>query len=291
MEFKKLKITDKAQVDGLLSCCKRKSLEYNFTTMFIWQEQYASEFAIEDEILYARSGKLKKTYLFPCGRGDIISAVRKLLDMEDRLVFHSVNSGQREFLEEKFPGRFDFTESRDTEDYVYLAESLMQLKGKKLSSKRNHINRFIADNTDWKYEAITDANIDEVQKMHNEWCDMADVAGRPGLAEETAAVRNAFKYYNELGLSGGLIRAGNRIVAFSMGDELNESTFLVHIEKAFNSVNGAYTIINREFVTHECTGYEFINREDDTGDEGLRKAKLSYRPHEIVMKYTAKELV
>ena len=102
-------------------------------------------------------------------------------------------------------------------------------------------------------------------------------------------VKRSLEYYNELVLSGGLIRAGGRFVAFALGDKLNETTFLVHIEKAFAEITGAYQIINREFVLHNCMDYEFVNREDDTGDENLRKAKLSYRPWEIVKKFSAKE--
>ena len=109
------------------------------------------------------------------------------------------------------------------------------------------------------------------------------------VIDTSPTVKKALKYYHELQLSGGLIRANGQVVAFSLGDRLNDKTFLVHIEKAFANITGAYQIINREFVLNNCMDYEFVNREDDTGDESLRKAKLSYRPYEIVKKYVAKE--
>lgn len=288
LSFKKAEIEDKNEIERLLLCSGCPSLEYNFTTIFLWQEQYESEFAIEDDVLYLRSGKKDMSYLFPCGTGDIDAALEKIVS--DRSKFHSLSKEQAEYIEKKYPGKFTFEEKRDTEDYVYLAESLATLKGKKLSSKRNHINKFISENPDWSYEKIDSTNLEEVCKMHQKWCHLSDVEGRPGLLEETLAVKKALSNYDKLGLSGGLIRVNGEVVAFSMGDRLNEKTFLVHIEKALSSFSGAYQIINREFVKNECVGYEFINREDDTGDEGLRKAKLSYRPVKLAIKYSAKEV-
>lgn len=288
LEFRKAKIEDKEKIENLLIPSGRPSLEYNFTTIFLWQELYENEFAIENEMLFIRSGKERKSYLFPCGFGDIDAAIDKLTDVP--LNFHSLNKKQVEYLKKRYPDRFKFKENRDMQDYVYSAESLMSLTGKKLSSKRNHINRFISENPDWRYEKISKENLTEVRKMHEKWCELSDFDAKSGLLEETIAVKRAFDYFDELNLEGGLIRVKDEIVAFSIGDRLNESTFLVHIEKAYSHINGAYQIINREFVRNNCADYEFINREEDTGDEGLRKAKLSYKPILLIEKYNAKEI-
>jgi len=287
-EFKKARIEDKEAIDKILINCPCESLEYNFTTLFLWQDIYNMEYKIEDDILYMRHGTEKKSYLFPCGTGDIDGALENIMK-EENIRFYSLSEENKAYIEKKAPGRFDFIERRDDGDYVYLRESLATLTGKKLSAKRNHINRFIAENPDWKYEQITAGNIEEVKKMHEKWCEIVDDGTKHGLSEEGCAVKKALKYYDELKLSGGLIRTGGEVVAFSLGDRLNDKTFLVHIEKAFADITGAYQIINREFVQNNCMDYEFVNREDDTGDESLRKAKLSYRPYEIVKKYVAKE--
>lgn len=287
-EFKKASIEDKKEIDGILKSCSCPSLEYNFTTLFLWQDIFNMEYKIEDDILYIRSGKDKNSYLFPCGTGNLDRAVENIL-REENIRFHSISEENKAYLEKKAPGRFEFFERRNDGDYVYLRESLATLTGKKLSSKRNHINRFTSENPDWKYEQITSDNIEEVKEMHKKWCEIVDDGSKHGLSDESCAVRKALKYHNELQLSGGLIRANGQVVAFSLGDRLNDKTFLVHIEKAFANITGAYQIINREFVLHNCMDYEFVNREDDTGDESLRKAKLSYRPYEIVKKYAAKE--
>ena len=287
LNFRKAEIGDREKIVALLKKSQCPSLEYNFTTFFLWQEQFNMEFAISEDVLYVRAGKNDKSYLFPCGTGDIEKALDILLS--EKVRFHSLTPEQREFLEKKAPERFEFTQPRDDNDYVYLAECLKTLSGKKLSSKRNHINKFVSENPDWKYEKITNKNIDEVKEMHRIWCENCGCDKEKSLDDETIAVKKALEFFNELNLSGGLIRTKGRVVAFSIGDELSSDTFLVHIEKAYSEFQGAYQLINREFVINNCDGYEYVNREDDAGDEGLRKAKLSYKPHKILTKFIARE--
>ena len=287
LNFRKACIEDKEEFVKLIKSGVAPSLEYNFTTFFLWQDQFDMEFAIADNILFIRSKKLN-SYLFPVGSGDVEKAVDTLL--EGKVSFHSLSCEQAEYLQKKAPSRFQFIETRSDSDYIYTSESLINLSGKKLSSKRNHINRFISENPDWQYENISDKNIREVAEMHKIWCKNAGCNKEESLSDETIAVKKAIENFTELGLSGGIIRTKGRIVAFSMGDELSSDTFLVHIEKAFSDVSGAYQIINREFVKNNCSSYEYVNREDDAGDEGLRKAKLSYKPYRILTKYRAKEI-
>lgn len=292
LDFRKAKISDRDAICEILKKSPCRSMEYNFTLLFMWQNQYGIEFATDEDMLYIRAGRINKAYLFPCGEGDLKAATDKLFEICGYgLSFYSLNEEQKIFLEKEYPGRFSFSENRNAGDYVYLTESLASLKGKKLSSKRNHINRFETEHPDWQYEPITSDNLSEVMKMHGLWCEAQDIEARKGLAEETEAVKTVLENYDALSLSGGLIRIDGRVVAFSVGDKLNGDTFLVHIEKAFSEINGAYPIINREFVRHNCMNFRFVNREDDAADEGLRRAKLSYQPYEIIKKYNAKGIV
>lgn len=287
LDFRKAEISDRESIVALLNKSQCPSLEYNFTTFFLWQEQFNMEFAISEDVLYMRAGKTEKSYLFPCGTGDIDKALDILLS--NKIRFHSLTPEQVEYLEKKVPGRFEFKETRDDNDYVYHAESLMTLSGKKLSSKRNHINKFISENPEWTYEKISKENIEEVKEMHRIWCENCGCDKEKGLDDETVAVKKALEFFDELNLSGGIIRTKGRVVAFSVGDELSKDTFLVHIEKAYSEFQGAYQLINREFVIDNCDSYKYVNREDDAGDEGLRKAKLSYKPHKILTKFIARE--
>lgn len=291
-DFKPVEIGDREKVVKLLENFDCPTLEYNFTTMFIWQKIYGIEICEHNGFLHERTGD--NVFLFPAGNGDIKKETDFIIDISSKtgkpLKFFSLSPSHKEFLETNYPGRFNFEEIRDSEDYIYTSESLRNLAGKKLSSKRNHINRFIENNPQWRYEAFNDINIEEAMNMHDKWCEGVNCNESQSLQEETCAVKRAFKYYNELGLLGGILRIDSGVCAFSMGDRLNDSTFLIHIEKAFADIQGAYPMINKQFVINNCDGYEFINREDDTGDEGLRKAKLSYRPFKLMTKYRAVEM-
>ncbi len=291
--FREITIEDKAWVDKILENDRCDSLENNFTTAYIWRNIYGIKISslCGGDFYTTMSGNKEISFMVPCGKGDIKSAFEEIFDYcrENDIAprFYSVTEKNKEIMEELYPDMFDFEEIRDSEDYVYEAEKLRTLSGKKLAAKRNHINRFIENNPDWTYEEITPQNIGEAFEMNRRWCIASGCGEDKGLMEESCAVREAFRNFFDLKLSGGIIRAKGEIVAFSMGDKLSKNTFLVHIEKAFANIQGAYPIINREFVIHNCDGYEYVNREDDAGDEGLRKAKLSYRPYKLVKKFRA----
>ena len=193
---------------------------------------------------------------------------------------------ERELLLEWFPGRFLIESNRNCYDYIYSREKLAGLRGKKMQKKRNHIARF-KDDPDWSYEPITKDNLAETRFMAHNWICSREEKWNEDMENEFSVLEDAFANYDALGLRGGILRQHGDIVAFTMGDPLNSNTFLVHFEKAFPEVQGAYPMINQQFVQQATEGFEYINREDDTGDLGLRKAKLSYYPEILLKKYVA----
>ena len=289
LQLREIKIEDKEWFDGLAVQYGYGTLEYNFTTAFIWRKIFNTKVCQVDGCLVCMSDTKKPSFLYPCGNGDKKSVIDKIIsycaDRKIAIVFHSVSEKARKELEDMYPGKFEFTEDRDAGDYIYETQSLMTLSGKKLSAKRNHINRFEENYPDWKYEPITKENIDEVYQMNLKWCEESDCQNDKGLRDEACAVRQAFGHFFDLKLDGGLLRAGGQIVAFSMGDKLNDDIYLVHIEKAFADINGAYPMINKQFVINNASNYKYVDREDDAGVEGLRRAKLSYRPQAVAKKY------
>ena len=291
IHFREVTLEDKEWIEPLLRMCPRGSLEYNFTTTFVWRNSYSHHIARMGDYFLLRADPKNPAYLFPAGQGPLEPVIHALAEDANQLgfplVFNTVLPDAKETLERLYPGKFTFELYRDGADYVYETEALATLRGKKLSAKRNHIHRFIDNYPNWQYESIGPENFDDVRRMNTVWCMQNGCSDNMMISEEYCAVESAIRHYDALGLSGGLIRADEKVVAFSIGDPLNDNTFLVHFEKAFSDVQGAYQMINQQFVQRNCMAYRYIDREEDAGVTGLRRAKLSYRPVKLVEKYLA----
>ena len=279
--------------EGLALC------NYSFPVLFCWKDAYGFQYAPLDRRLLIRlNSSLGHSYLWPVGEGDPTPALEALSDSAHaeghplRLI--GLTLYHKNWLEAAYPGRFHFAEARDGFDYLYDIHRLADLPGKKLHAKRNHINRFVENNPTWTYEEITPATLPECLEMDKEWyrrsLQREGDAEERDLGDEGIALRTAMEHYEELGLEGGLIRVYGEVVAFTIGDRLSADTYDVHFEKAYGELQGAYAMINREFarwVRARHPEIRYLNREDDMGVEGLRKAKQSYYPDLMVEKHTA----
>jgi uncharacterized protein len=235
-------------------------------------------------------------YFYPAGKGDpkpVIEVMAKdaaAAGLEFILV--GLSNENINVIDSLFPNKFEYSEMRNSYDYVYLLDKLVNLSGDKLSAKRNHINHFKKDHI-WSFEQISSNNIAECWEMNLEWCKLHRCMYNNELADENCAVLRCFEHFAELGLEGGLLRSEGRVIAYTMGDKLNSDTFDVHIEKAFEEITGAYQIINHEFaafIQRNHSEIVYVNREEDMGDDGLRKSKLSYHPVKMEEKYSGKYL-
>lgn len=259
-----------------------RSCEHSFTNNLLWSPFYGTRYCVIEGNLVFKSGEEKLSVSFPIGKNQIQKTVDKLLqyfeEKKQPFSMHSVTPEQFELLTQMYPDKFQIAYDRDWADYVYESEKLISLSGKKLHGKRNHINNFIKAYPDYQYERIDAKNREECIELAQNWREENGCDSDPEKNEEFCVTLRALKEMEDLNLTGGLIRADGRVVAFSMGEKLCDDTFVVHIEKAYADVQGAYPIINQQFVLHEAADYRYINREEDTGAEGLRKAKLSYYP-------------
>ena len=183
-------------------------------------------------------------------------------------------------------GQFAFESDRALEDYVYNAEDLRTLPGRRYQPKRNHINRFTAEYPDYHYEVLTRDRFGECMALEREWR-RAHEGHTSELCAEQRAMQRGFEHFEELGLLGGCIYVGERLVAFTFGSAVNDHTFDTHMEKADTEYDGAFTIINKLFAEHLPERFTLINREEDLGLEGLRRAKLSYHPAFLQHKFLA----
>lgn len=293
IKFHDITIEDKAWMDARFAEDGRNACEYTFANNFIWRKVYQVEVAGIHGCLVIRFVENGgHCYSYPVGAGDKKAAIGELLFQCKKdgvpLTMSPLSEDDRTCLMRWFPGKFLIEGDRDDYDYIYSREKLATLAGKKLHGKRNHIARFM-DADDWEYEPMTEENLEECRTMTYTWMRMRSEKWNEEMEEEIMVLHEAFDHRKELGLIGGVLRKGGEIVAFCMGEPLNDKTFVVHFEKAYPMMQGAYPMINQQFVLHECGEYEYVNREEDTGDPGLRKAKLSYYPEILLTKYVATE--
>ena len=284
MEFnwKSIELSDKEIIQSYYRQEKSRNCEFTFANNYLWAPHYEIRYAIIDDMLVFLSDEATFSVSFPLGQGNAKETIELLLSyFEEKgrtFKMHLVSPEQFARLEKWFPGKFQIAYNRDAADYVYESEKLITLSGKKLHGKRNHINKFKELYPDWTYEPITKENTAECIEMAQNWRVQNGCDENEEKSAEFCVTLNALKMREELGLRGGLLRADGRVVAFTLGEPGGEDIFVVHIEKAYPDVQGAYPMINQQFVEHECAAYRYINREEDTGAEGLRKAKLSYYP-------------
>jgi hypothetical protein len=197
------------------------------------------------------------------------------------IVFHCITPELYQVINSWYPERFTYNTERADFDYIYSVEKLSTLKGSKLHGKRNHINNFIKNHPDYVYEDITQDNIASCLAIAKKWQKEHDELA-PELADEHAyeydKIKLALEHMKELNMIGGIIYIDNTPIAFTLGEELTSDTFDVHFEKADDSIQGAYPMINKEFVSRRLQNYTYVNREEDMGLPGLRKSKMSYYP-------------
>ena len=295
LDFRRVELEDRDRIEKLMHAAPDRGCEYTFGNIYIWHDTYNTDVAFTDDgMCIVRFTKETDAFLFPVGNGNLADAIEQMLeDSKKRGVpFRVYGAGLQDLkeLEMLFPGRFEGHQNRDYAEYVYNSEDLIELAGKKYHKKRNHISRFLAEYPGYGFHEITRENIADVRTMNDLWYSeyLAEETDS-GLAHEMAAAANSFDHFFELGFKGGFIEVDGGIAAFAIGEPINAETFCVHIEKACYNVNGAYTVINRDFARHFCAEYRYINREDDVGQEGLRQAKLSYYPAVITEKYVVTE--
>ena len=296
IEFKRAELEDKEVINHYFAHHTSRSCERTFANVYLWSRQYPVTWAVvEDALVFKSQDEDHLSFAYPAGEP---KAVKRALDVmieyakERNFPFSMYNVTPDNFaqLESFYPGRFQIEYMRDDADYVYESEKLVSLSGKKLHAKRNHINKFKKLYEDrWSYERMSKDNLEDCFQMQFRWRTENHCDDDPEKRSELCVAQNALRLFEELELTGGVLRIDGEVVAFTIGEPICADTFVVHFEKAFAEVEGAYTMINQQFVQHECMDYQYINREEDTGAEGLRKAKLSYRPVFMVEKGTVTE--
>lgn len=291
--FQSLDIQNKAAYDAYLMHCGERGCEYNFANLYLWGRQRAAFY--EDSLVFFSQFNRKSVYLFPLTHGDLKPALEAIIhdartrDIPCRLTGLMQSDCDR--LEQLFPGRFRFHVDRNGFDYVYAIEELAELKGRKFQRKRNHLNRFRQNHVGYAVEPITEENTAEVVQLLDRWyADRLLADPHADFIMEQKAIYKALRHREELGIEGIVLRHNGQLLAMTMGSPLSANTFDVQFEKALDFADGAYPAINWEFARYLQAKYptlQWLNREDDLGLEGLRKAKLAYCPDHMIEKWWA----
>ena len=290
LQFKFPELADREWLRPLLSASGNLGSEWAFGTLFVWKDTFYTKVCRQgDSTLFCYSGPLH-TYVMP------LAGSRPLAELTELMISDAAEKGfpfqlwgaDREFtetLEKLFPGRFRVELDRNGSDYIYKAGDLILLSGRKYHAKRNHIAQF-ERKYDWSYEDVSAGNLEDCRSIARQWrATHGDCEARSGVEGESCALERALEHFDALGLGGGLIRLEGKPVAFTIGEEINPKAYLIHFEKALDGYDGLYAVVNREYAARRLGSYEWINREEDIGIEGLRKAKLSYHPAFLCEKY------
>ncbi|MFA5103805.1 MAG: phosphatidylglycerol lysyltransferase domain-containing protein [Candidatus Margulisiibacteriota bacterium] len=282
--FKPLEREDKELFENYYFRRKIEISDHAFTNYYIWRKIDQPQLTIIAGCLCAlvMGPDKRRHFMMPLGDGDVKEAGKICLEHTGSIIradYHFKEAvGQNE--------QYEIVEDRDNFDYVYLTKDIAGLKGRNYDGKRNHINAFLKNNI-YVYEKMEKKHIDACIELNDIWCESKkkESEGFPNLECEAEAARETLLNKDFLGLIGGVIIVNDKILAFSLGQKLTEDTAVIHIEKSDPAVRGAAQLINREFASNELANFTYINREQDMGHPGLRRAKMSYHPVELKKKY------
>lgn len=283
IDFKSVVLEDRELLTSFLWSADRQDNNLSFANLCCWQFLTCSSYAIlRDQLVFRFCfPENRVVYSLPGGESagkEVIRLLARQAKEEDIPPYlYGIVSDMQPQLEKEFPDVFEYRTDRDHFDYLYLRTDLADLRGKDFQTKRNHVNKF-RKSYDFRYTPMTEEMIPDCLHMYDEWCEDRRCQEDEGLGYERQALIYGMQHFNRLGLTGGVIWVAGKIIAFTFGMPVNRNTFCIHAEKALAGYEGAYNTINQEIASRLPVQFKYLNREEDLGISGLRKAKLSYRP-------------
>ena len=287
---------DEDWINSCIAVSGTMASDASFANIYLLRNKYSTKISrYKDFIIRKYSGKGARCgYTFPLGKGDVTKVLAEIekdaKECGERLQFAFITEEQKEVLENAMPARFCYSSDAGDSDYIYLRSELASLSGKAFHKKKNHFSKFVRTYPDYKYYEIGACNIYDAQKVADAWYYEHLQDEDASQLAEYKAIKEALENFEELGLIGGIIYVNDSPCAMTIASKINENTVDVHFEKAVGeyALNGGYAAINKLF-SEKLDGVTWLNREEDIGIEGLRKAKLSYRPKIMLKKYSAVE--
>ncbi|MFW6357457.1 MAG: DUF2156 domain-containing protein [bacterium] len=285
MDFQDLDLEMQGRYIGYYRNCRQKASDLSFVNMWSWMEVYGLQWAFDRDLVWIRQRRPVEAYWPPAGDWDRVDWEKILSALPAGLRFIRVPEHLAMLWKNQPNSRVSLFESREHWDYVYSVRELIELKGNRYHNKKQLLNQFLQQ-YDFTFEVMDDANIEEALALQTEWCAWRDCETSDALLEENKAIVRTLHDWNQLqGVFGAGILVDGEMVAYTVGEPLGDDTLVIHYEKACPSIVGGYQAINQLFLHHCGSRFASVNREQDLGEEGLRKAKLSYFPSHFIKKY------
>ncbi|MBQ8447874.1 MAG: DUF2156 domain-containing protein [Clostridia bacterium] len=289
LEFKNVTLESAEILRPYLESSINRLCDFSVGGIVMWRNALHTQYALHDGVLYIKFNLQggRTAFTVPLGkpfRETYKNLVEYCNSNWEKLVFAIVSADEKDEILNFFP-EAEVSYERDYSDYIYVGENLATFKGKKYSGQRNHVNRFMRENDTWNFEEVSEANIHEIKAYFEKYNRENEKESFTAVAERNG-VREVLDNLGAYGFKGEALRVNGEIIGFFLCEAIYD-TLIVHVEKCERGVNGAYQMLAREEAAKYCVGgLKYVNREDDSGDEGLRKSKLSYHPAFMGDKYT-----
>lgn len=297
LSFKCLTLEDKDIIEKYVDKDKLESYEYLFSSLYMWRKLNNVKYAILDDVLIIEKNEEGKgtfyAQLFGYNEDNLTNIIDELikrnLNFTDReYLFGDVDNVFVEDLKKYTDFKFEAVEDIDDFEYIYNTRDLIELRGKKYHSKKNHVNSFIKT---YAYDIRT-INTEDVKKdcmdLLHKWHDEVAVTVDKEMIMEIDAIRDLFRELHFFDLNSIAVYVDGQLAGFAVGERVNDKMAVIHVERGEIAYKGIYAFLNKQFLTESFSDTEFVNRQEDTGNEGLRKAKKSYHPVKMVNKYLVK---
>ena len=266
--------------------CLQKASDYSFVNLWGWSEDYGLYWAWSDDLVWIKQTIPNEVFWAPIGSWSDIDW-RRCFDkyFDESITFLRIPEELVRIWKKNLEDRIHQEDERGHWDYIYDVKELIELKGNRFHKKKNLVNQF-TKKYNYQYVPFDAKMIDMALAMQEDWCTWRDCESSEALSAENRAISRILDNWQTIyGLTGGALLVGQEMVAYTIAEQLSQGMIVIHFEKANPDYKGAYQAINQLFLEHNGDQLDFVNREQDLGDEGLRKAKLSYHPIDFLKKY------
>ena len=287
LDFSPISLEKQAAYLERFAKCPQKASDYSFINLWGWGEEYGLQWAWTDDLVFLKQTRPNTAYWAPVGDWRLADWPMLLTSaLSEKIDFIRVPEDLAVSWKDRLDSRVKLEASPEHWDYLYRREELAELKGNRFHKKKNLVNQFLKAYPQFSYTPLHGGLIHRALELQDAWCAWRDCESSETLTAENRAIEKVLSAWDSLsGILGGALTIGDKMAAYTVAEALDPGTLVIHFEKGDPEFKGVYQAINQQFLLHAAKGVVTVNREQDLGDEGLRKAKRSYHPFEFLKKF------